>query len=70
LRSAFARLPTSRRIVPAEADPELIGDLKSPDEETAGERGASPAWLSTVAEAQRTLPSFRAGSVVYCTLRD
>jgi hypothetical protein len=70
LRQSLAQLPTSRRLIPAEGDPEDIGDLKPPDETTAGERGISPAWLSAVAEGQGTLPAFRDGSVVYCSLRD
>lgn len=70
LREYFAQLPISRRVIPAEGDPAEIGDLKSPDEETAGERGISPAWLSAVASGQQTLPPFRDGSVVYCSLRD
>lgn len=67
---ALARLPISRRIVPSESDPAALGDLKPADEEGAADRGLSPAWLGAVREGQRTLPSFRDGSVVYCSLSE
>jgi hypothetical protein len=67
---ALSRLPTARRILPAAGDSEVIGDLKPPEEDSAGDRGASPAWLRAVREAQSDLPAFREGSVAYCSLRD
>lgn len=66
----LALLPTDARFLPASRDPAVIGDLKPADEPTAGDRGASPAWLGAVRGAQRRLPRFREGSVVYCSLGD
>lgn len=67
------RLPVTRRLVPvgrgrAAADASAEGDTRA--EESARERGVSPAWLGAVHEGQRTLPPFREGSVVHCSLRD
>ena len=70
LAPVLARLPVSRRIVPSESDPAALGDLKPADEEGAADRGLSPAWLGAVREGQRTLPPFRDGSVVYCSLSE
>ncbi|MEZ3114794.1 alpha/beta hydrolase [Halobaculum sp. MBLA0147] len=65
-----ARLPVERRVIPGETDPDQLGALKPADETGAAERGISPAWLRAVRGAQATLPPFREGSVVYCSLRD
>jgi hypothetical protein len=70
IQPLLARLPIARRIVPVGSDPEAVGDLKPDDETGAGDRGLSPAWLAAVREAQASLPPFREGSVVYCSLRD
>jgi len=65
-----ARLPVSRRAIPADSDVSAIGRLVDPDRDRAASRGVSPAWLGAVTRAQRTLPPFRPGSAVYCTLGD
>lgn len=66
----LARLPVSRRVIPVTSDPSAIGALVDPERDRAADRGVSPAWLGAVTRAQRSLPPFRPGSVVYCTLRD
>ena len=66
----IARLPVTRRVIPVESDPPAIGALADPERDRAADRGVSPAWLGAVTHAQRSLPPFRPGSVVYCTLRD
>lgn len=67
---AVSALPVSSRVVPLGYDPRAIGELKPADEPSAAERGTSPAWLGAVRTAQRRLPAFREGSVVYCSLAD
>ncbi|WP_435125891.1 alpha/beta hydrolase [Halobaculum sp. D14] len=66
----LATLPVSRRVVPLEHEPELIGDLQPETQDTAADRGASPAWLDAVRAAQASLPPFREGSAVHCSLSD
>ena len=70
LAPVLTRLPTDARLLPAGTDPAALGEHKPTDEPTAGDRGASPAWLAAVCGAQRRLPRFREGSVVYCSLAD
>ena len=70
LAPLLSLLPTDARLLPAGTDPERLGDLKPADEPTAGDRGASPAWIDAVSGAHRRLPRFREGSVVYCSLAD
>ncbi len=65
-----ARLPVSRRVIPVRSDPSTVGELVGPERDRAADRGVSPAWLGAIRRAQRTLPPFRPGSVVYCSLRD
>lgn len=65
-----ARLPSERRAIPIQHDPTAIGDLKPSDERSPAEDGVSPAWLGTIRRAQQSLPSFRRGSVVFCSLTD
>lgn len=65
-----ARLPVSRRLVPLDADRMNLGEFVSEERDRAADRGASPAWLGAVRHAQATLPPFREGSAVHCSLRD
>jgi hypothetical protein len=65
-----ARIPSDRRSIPVQSDPTAIGDLKPTNERAASEDGVSPDWLSAMRRAQRSLPAFRPGSVVFCSLTD
>lgn len=69
LLPAVARLPVARRLIPLDAD-RAVGEFTADDRDHAADRGVSPAWLGAVTRAQATLPPFREGSVVYCSLRD
>ncbi len=70
LLPVLARLPVARRVIPVDSDPAALGALADPDRDRAADRGVSPAWLGAVTRAQRTLPPFRLGSVVHCSLSD
>lgn len=65
-----ARIPSERRFIPLQNDPTAIGDLKPSGERSAADDGVSPVWLETIRRAQRSLPSFRTGSTVFCSLTD
>lgn len=69
LTPLLARLPTDRQFLGSDADAAVLGELKDPDVAAAGP-DASPAWIATMQAAQATLPEFRDGSVVFCSLRD
>jgi hypothetical protein len=66
----FRRLPTGYRFLPTGADPEAIGDLKTPAEAADGPDFISPAFLREIDRAQRRLPAFRPESLVFCSLTD
>lgn len=66
----LSRIPSDRRVLPLHEDPTAIGDLKPTRERSAAEDGVSPAWLGAMRRAQRSLPSFRPGSTVFCSLTD
>ncbi|ESP88757.1 alpha/beta hydrolase [Candidatus Halobonum tyrrellensis] len=66
----LSRLPIAERVVPLTRDRSAIGDLRPAEEDAAADRGVSPAWLGAVREGQSTLPPFREGSAVHCSLRD
>lgn len=68
--TSLARIPVSRRLIPLPNDPSALGDLKPGDERGPADDGISPAWVGAVRSAQRRLPAFRPGSVVYCSLSD
>lgn len=70
LLTLVARIPSDRRAIPVQSDPTAIGDLKPTNERRASDDGVSPAWLDTMRRAQRSLPPFRTGSVVFCSLTD
>lgn len=70
LLSVVGRLPIRARLLPAATDPAEIGVHKPASEPSAGDRGASPAWIGAMRGAQRRLPRFRPGSVVHCSLGD
>lgn len=65
-----AGLPVSRRLIPLDADAADLGDLVDEERDRAADRGVSPAWLGAVRRGQATLPPFRDGSAVHCSLRD
>jgi hypothetical protein len=62
----FAKLPTDRPVLPA--GDASVGDIEEP--EPREDHGLSPAFVREVVWAQRSLPEFRAGSTVFCTLTD
>jgi hypothetical protein len=64
------RLPVGYRFVPTGADPEAIGDLKTPAEAAEGPDFVSPAFVREIDRAQRRLPAFRPESQVFCSLTD
>lgn len=70
LLPVVARVPSERRLLPVRHDPTAIGDLKPSDERSAAQDGVSPAWLGAIRRGQRSLPPFRQGSVVFCSLTD
>ncbi len=70
LVSLVGRLPIRRRVIPVGSDPAALGVHKPPSEPSAGDRGASPAWLGAVHDAQQRLPRFHENSVVHCSLSD
>jgi len=64
------RLPVGYRFLPTGAEPEAIGDLKTPAEAAEGPDFISPAFVREIDRAQRRLPAFRPESQVFCSLRD
>jgi hypothetical protein len=62
----FAKLPTDRPILPA--GDASVGDIEEP--EPREDHGLSPAFVREIRRAQASLPEFRDGSVVFCTLTD
>jgi len=64
----FAKLPTSERLLPSGAE-DAVGDIEesTPRE---GPGGLSPAFAREIQRAQSSLPPFREGSTVFCTLTD
>jgi hypothetical protein len=64
------RLPVRFRLLPTGAEASDLGDLKSPDESAEDADFVSPAFISEIHRAQSTLPAFRPGSVVFCSLSD
>lgn len=69
LMRGLMRLPTDRQFIDTGIDPALLGAHKDPDI-VAELPNASPAWLRTMADAHETLPAFREGSRVFCSLQD
>lgn len=65
----FARLPTSRRLLPTSVDPEALGAYADPRADR-DPGGLSPTFAREILRAQRSLPTFREGSVVFCSLSD
>jgi|APHM01.1.fsa_nt_gi hypothetical protein len=68
--SLVTRLPVTSRVISLGGDPSALGRHAATDRDRAADRGVSPAWLGAVTRAQRNLPPFRPGSVVYCSLQD
>ncbi|WP_082230561.1 alpha/beta fold hydrolase [Haloprofundus marisrubri] len=66
----FLSLPTSRRLLEPERDTAHIGDLKSADEYEGEPAALSPAFLSTIVDAQTRLPGFDDRDVVFVSLSD
>jgi hypothetical protein len=66
----FRRLPTARRLYMPDRDVSAIGDLKSEAEFQAGPDGISPAFLSTILDAQERLGAFDESDVVFYTPTD
>jgi hypothetical protein len=64
------RLPFATRILPAVMDAESLGDLKPTAEAAASRESVSPSFVREVYRAQSSLPSFRRGSTVFCSLSD
>jgi hypothetical protein len=65
----FRRLPTARRLFRPTRDPEAIGDLRTEADLADGE-GISPAFLSTVLDAQDRLGPFDRSDAVFYTPSD
>lgn len=66
-----AQLPTDRKVLPAGLDdPSLLGELGTDEQAEAVPDFISPALLSTMRNAHRTLPPAREDAVCFCSLRD
>lgn len=70
LVAGLSRLPTTRPILPLAPDPDALGDLTTDRQLREGPDGVAPTFLREASAAQATLPPFREGSVVFCSLRD
>lgn len=64
------KLPTDRQFLGSDIDGDLLGAHKDPEVVRTSIPGASPAWLRTMADAHASLPEFREGSRVFCSLSD
>jgi hypothetical protein len=63
------RLPTGFRFLPRETEPDPGEDLKS-DGGGIVPPWVSPAFIREIHRAQQSLPEFRPGSTVFCSLTD
>ncbi|MFC7203498.1 alpha/beta fold hydrolase [Haloferax namakaokahaiae] len=64
------RLPTAYPFIPSGLSREAIGDLKLAAEVQDSPSKVSPAFLSTIYDAQQTLPPFRPTDVVFYSPTD
>jgi pimeloyl-ACP methyl ester carboxylesterase len=69
IATVLFRIPTAYRILPFAIDPGELGDLATVVDATAPSR-ISPKWITTMAEAQESLPAIGRDDVVFDTPDD